>query len=756
MRFSYRHRLLRSVGNAIGLTSPLMTTRVFAGFLAALACGAASSVTPQADATAPSTRAMAALLRERAAQVEPAGLLFIVNDRRAELIRRNLDGPLTPAESMSRRFDYATELLNAGRIDDALAAIVDLEQRAQALNPAGYRRAASRLLVLKAMAHLRQAELQNCNDSHSRQSCLLPIRGSGVHTRREGSEAAIRVLSGVLATEPENLKARWLMNVAHMTLGQYPSGVPAQALIPPSAFAPGHPLPRYPNVAIDVGLGVNGLSGGAVMEDFDRDGRLDLLLSAIGFEDPLKLFHLKDDGHYENVAESAGLAGLTGGLNLIQADFDNDGWTDFLVMRGGWMGREARFPLSLVRNNGDGTFADVTEKAGLMRAGPTQTSVFVDYDGDGRLDLYVGYESDPANLQPCALYRNNGDGTFTDVAKEVGVDALGFVKGVVSADYDHDGRPDLFLSVAGGANILFHNDGPQADGRFRFTDVAARAGVTGPKDTFPATFFDYDNDGWPDIFVAAYGATIDDVTADLLGLPTPADRSRLYRNRGDGTFADVTREAGLYRVTIGMGLNHGDLDNDGFLDLYVGTGNPDLTTLVPNLLFRNDGGRRFQDVTTAVDAGHLQKGHGIAFGDLDDDGDQDLFEEMGGAYLADRAWSALYLNPGNANTFVGLELEGVRANRSAIGARVAVTVESDAGPRTIHRTVGSGGSFGASPLRLEIGLGAARRIRAVEIVWPGSGARQAVDGLEPGRRYRVREGEPVREVKRVPIRLAAE
>jgi hypothetical protein len=739
----------------IGLTSRPMARRAVAGLVMALLAAAAPFAASQADPAAPSTRAMAALLRERAAQVDPIALPLLVNDRRAEIIRRNLDGPLTAGESVSRRYDYAVELLNAGRVEDSLAVIADLEQRARALNPDGYRRASSRLLVLKAVAHLRQAEQQNCNDRHSRHSCLLPIRGSGVHTRRDGSEAAIRALQGVLADEPFNLRARWLLNVAHMTLGQYPAAVPAGALIPPAAFAPQHPLPRHPNVAIEVGLDVYGLSGGAVMEDFDRDGRLDLLLSAIGFEDPLKLFRLRDDGRYENVAEAAGLAGLTGGLNLIQADFDNDGWTDFLVMRGGWMGREARFPLSLVRNDGDGTFTDVTEKAGLMRAGPTQTAVFLDYDGDGRLDLYVGYESDPANLQPCALYRNDGDGTFTDVAKEVGVDALAFVKGVVSADYDHDGRPDLFLSVAAGDNILFRNDGRQADGRFRFTDVAARAGVQSPRDSFPATFFDYDNDGWPDLFVAAYGAMAEDVAADLLGLETAADRSRLYRNRGDGTFADVTREAGLYRVTIGMGLNHGDLDNDGFLDLYVGTGNPDLSTLVPNLLFRNDAGRRFDDVTTAVDAGHLQKGHGIAFGDLDDDGDQDLFEEMGGAVLTDRARSALYLNPGNANAFVGLELEGVRANRSALGARVAVTVETGAGRRTIHRTVGSGGSFGASPLRLEIGLGAAPRISGVEIVWPGSGVRQTVEGLSPGRRYRVREGEPAREVARVPIRLAA-
>jgi len=348
-----------------------MTKGVVAGLVAALAAGA-SSVTPQLDPTAPSTRAMAALLRERAAQVDPIGLPLIVNDRRAEIIRRNLDRPLPPAENMSRRYDYAVELLNAGRIEDALAAVADLERRAQALHPEGYRKAASRLLLVKAVAHIRQGEQQNCNDRHSRQSCLLPIRGSGVYQRREGPEAAIQVLNGVLATDPANLRARWLLNIASMTLGQYPDRVPRAALVPPAAFASEHALPRFPNVAGDVGLDVHGLSGGAVLEDFDRDGRLDLLLSAIGFEDPLKLFHLRDDGRYEDGAAAAGLTGLTGGLNMVQADFDNDGWTDVLVLRGGWMGREARFPPSLLRNDGDGTFTDVTEKAGLLRAGPTQ------------------------------------------------------------------------------------------------------------------------------------------------------------------------------------------------------------------------------------------------------------------------------------------------------------------------------------------------------------------------------------------------
>jgi hypothetical protein len=698
------------------------------------------------DKTAASTRAMAALLRERAAQVDPAATAFIVNDRRAALIAEHLDEPGTVRDGLSRRFDYAAELINAGRISDALLAIEDLEQRAAAVNPTAWRQHAGKLLILKAVAFLRQGEQQNCNEAHTAQSCLLPIRGRGLHHRREGSQRAVEVLDDILAHDPDNLRARWLLNIAHMTLGQYPDKVAPGQLIPPSAFAAQYALPRFPDVAAELGVNTYGLSGGAILDDFDRDGRLDLMVSSIGFSDQLKLFHNEGKGRFEERSAAAGLTGETGGLNLLQADFDNDGWTDVLVLRGGWLGSEARFPMSLIRNNGDGTFADVTQAAGLLRAGPTQTATWLDYDGDGRLDLFVGYESSALQQHPCALFHNNGDGTFTDVAAQAGVDVLAFVKGVVSGDYDNDGRPDLYLSTGGSDNILFHNDGAGDGKAWHFTNVAAQAGVTEPHNSFPAAFFDYDNDGWLDIFVAGYGAMAEDVAADVLGLHTGAERGRLYHNRGNGTFANVTREAGLYRVTPGMGMNYGDLDNDGFLDLYIGTGNPDISTQVPNLLFRNDGGRRFLDVTTAVDVGHLQKGHAICFGDIDDDGDQDIFEQMGGAVTADRAYSALYENPGNRNAWLGLELEGVRANRSGIGARVKVT--ADPGQRVVHRTVGSGASFGASPLRLEIGLGRADRVRSVEIHWPGSGRKQTLGGLVPGHRYRVREGEGVRPVKR--------
>jgi hypothetical protein len=400
----------------------------------------------------------------------------------------------------------------------------------------------------------------------------------------------------------------------------------------------------------------------------------------------------------------------------------------------------------------------VTRAAGLLRFAPTQAAAFFDFDGDGRLDLFVGNESagaaefvtqqPSADVSfPCELYRNNRDGTFTEMAGPAGLDLVAFVKGVASADYDNDGRPDLYVSVWGGPNRLFRNEGPSAEpGGWRFRDVSKAAGVTEPRASFATLFFDYDQDGWQDLFVAGYGRPggiplVQDVAAGYLGLATDAEADRLCRNRGDGTFEDVTKAAGLGRVTAGMALNVGDLDNDGWLDFYLGTGTPDLGMLVPNRMFRNDAGRRFHDVTTAGNFGHLQKGHAIAFGDHDNDGDQDVFEQMGGAYLGDRARSVLYRNPGTEHAWLGLELEGVRSNRRGIGARLLLVVETDRGPRSIHRTVGNGGSFGGNPLRQEIGLGAARRIVSLEVVWPATGAKQRVTGLRPGRRYLVREGE---------------
>jgi hypothetical protein len=232
---------------------------------------------------------------------------------------------------------------------------------------------------------------------------------------------------------------------------------------------------------------------------------------------------------------------------------------------------------------------------------------------------------------------------------------------------------------------------------------------------------------------------VGDVLADYLGQPHGGIKTRLYRNRGDGTFNDVSQATRLNRLLHTMGCNFGDLDNDGWLDFYAGTGDPDLLTVIPNRMYRNAQGQSFQDVTSAGGFGHLQKGHGVSFADLDNDGDQDVFEDMGGAVSGDVYPNILFENPGFPNRWLKLRLEGVKANRCAIGARVRVDLQEGGRVRSIHRTIGTGGSFGANPLRLELGLGAAEQITAAEIHWPGSGTRQTIHNIAPNRAYVIRE-----------------
>jgi hypothetical protein len=227
-----------------------------------------------------------------------------------------------------------------------------------------------------------------------------------------------------------------------------------------------------------------------------------------------------------------------------------------------------------------------------------------------------------------------------------------------------------------------------------------------------------------------------------MGRKVTAEEPRLYRNMHDGTFRDVTSEVHLDRAILSMGASFGDLDNDGWLDIYLGTGDSTYESLLPNRMFRNDGGKRFLDVTTAGDFGHLQKGHSVAFADLRNSGFEDIFEEMGGAQPGDSFQSALYHNPGNQNHWITLELEGVRSNRAAFGARIDVAVkEPNGGVRHIYRTVGFGSSFGGNPLEQHVGLGGATRVAEIKVHWPASGMIDHIHNTPMDRRYHLREGD---------------
>lgn len=598
-----------------------------------------------------------------------------------------------------------------------------------------------RVIFNLGFAYMRFGETQNCALGNNADSCLLPIRGDGVHRLPEGSRKAVEyfeeVLTRVRKNTPGYLSALWLLNIAYMTLGDYPDVVPKDYLIPPESFASDEPFPRFANVARRAGVDNFNLSGGAVAEDFNHDGYLDLLISTYDPAVEVRLFLNDQDGTFTQRTTEAGLTGLYGGLNMVQADYDSDGDVDVLVLRGAWMGSKGRHPKSLLRNNGDGTFTDVAFDVGLADSHfPTQTASWADYDNDGDLDIYVGIESNEDLRASCQLFQNQGDGTFRDAASAAGVENDHWSKGVVFGDYDADRFPDIYVSNQDGANRLYHNN---RDGTF--TDLAPSLGVTRPMESFPVWFWDFNNDGVLDIYVAAYDARIEDLAASYLGLETDAERACLYQGDGRGGFREVASERSLTRPSAPMGANFGDLDNDGFLDFYLGTGYPPYFALMPNLMYRNRaGGGSFADVTTAGGFGNLQKGHAVVFADLDRDGDQDVFAQMGGALAGDRFHNSLYQNPGFGNRWVKVELTGARSNRSAIGARIRVQVLEEGKTRSIYKHVNSGGSFGASPLEQTIGLGKAERIEILEVYWPTSDVTQTFRDVPMDRSLYVLEG----------------
>ena len=613
-----------------------------------------------------------------------------------------------------------------------------------------------RLRFQLGVSHLRVGETRNCCLRANPDSCILPIREGGIHTEPEGSRQAIRYFTQVLEQSASDsiayLESRWLLNIAHMTLGSYPEGVPRAYLIPPRAFQSDESFPRFPNIAGDLGLDSFNLAGGACADDFNNDGYLDLVVSTWDPAEQMRFFVNNGDGSFLDRTREAGLSGLFGGINLLQADYDNDGYVDLLVLRGGWLGDSDRHPNSLLRNNGDGTFTDVTFLAGLGEVHyPTQTASWADYDNDGDLDLYIGNESTRKGIFlpqplgeveddrlhfPCQLFRNNGDGSFSDVARQAGVTNDRWTKAVIWADYDGDRYPDLYVSNFWEPNRLYRNN---RDGTF--TDVAGRLGVTGPMASFPAWFWDFDNDGNQDLYVSAYMTEVADLAAASLDLPFETELPLLYRGDGEGGFEEVSRQLDLDRPSAPMGSNFGDLDNDGYLDFYLGTGTPDYHDLMPNLMYRNQRGKRFADVSIDGGFAHLQKGHGVVFADFDHDGDQDIFEQMGGSYAGDKYADALYENPGFGNHWIAIQLVGVRSNRSAIGARLRLEVEEQGRARTIFKTVNSGGTFGANPLRQTVGLGRAPKIRRLEVLWPTTGETQVFRDVPADGFIRIVEGE---------------
>jgi hypothetical protein len=469
--------------------------------------------------------------------------------------------------------------------------------------------------------------------------------------------------------------------------------------------------------------------------------------SSWSLQEGMHYFINNSNGTFADKSATSGLGNFTGGLNMMQTDYNNDGLKDIFVLRGAWKGVFGEEPNSLLRNNGDGTFTDVTDEAGLLSFHPTQTATWADFNNDGWLDVFIGNEtSRPDIMHPSELYINNKNGTFTEMAAKANCNVIAFVKGVTSGDYDNDGYPDIFVSTLDGRKLLLKNEG-LVNGTIHFKDVTQQAGLQNNlARTFTTWFWDYDNDGWLDILVCGYefDKSLAWYTAlEALNRPTGnSGKIFLFHNNHNGTFEDVTEKTGLQHIAFAMGGNFGDIDNDGYLDFYLGTGNPQYASLVPNKMFKNIKGDRFADVTTAARVGNLQKGHGVSFADMDNDGDEDIYIDMGGAYDGDGYENALYLNPGQSNNnYINIQVEGVTCNKAAIGAKLQITFNDNGHMRTVFRDVNSGGSFGANPLRQHIGIGQATAVEQVSILWPGSRQWQTITHLPVNKNVHITQGQ---------------
>lgn len=682
------------------------------------------------------------------------------NLERAATIQARLKAETDLQQKMNLTALYAIELLNSGNYSESLSILDTIYKFFDTYNIQMDSVTKRNLYSLVGIAYMRQGEVENCLHNHNQESCIIPIQSKGVHQLPTGSRKAIEIYEKCLKEFPNDLESRYLLNIAYMTLGEYPDRVPKKYLLDPSWFKSRSDYPRYNDIAATLGINTFSLAGGTVIDDFNNDGWQDIVVTSLGANEELILYINNGDGSFTDKTEAFGLKGHVAILNLNHTDYNNDGWLDLFLMRGGWLNSQGDLPSTLLKNTGKGYFVDVTAQAGLTKYAPSQTSAWTDINLDGWLDLIKANESMTNMPRGVDIYINQKNGTFKHESAEYGMNANLFIKGCVATDANNDRYPDLFFSPSGAPNFLLINQ--SFSGKKGFAQVGPQANLSEPINSFPCWSFDFDNDGNEDIFVSSYsydGTPGTQWMQSHLGTADPRLFPKLYRNKGNLHFEEVGVQMGLTEIAFTMGCNYGDINTDGYLDFYLATGNPEFQSIVPNKMYLNIDGKHFEDISYSGGFANIQKGHGVGFGDLDRDGDEDMYVNVGGTYDGDKFYNSLFENPNPFhNNWIVLKLEGTTANRPAIGARVSLTVMEEGKERKIHRTISSGASFGGNSLLLEVGLRQATEVTSVSVQWPCSQCKdQVFTGLSINKAYHLtQDTDAAREIEYTSAKFAVD
>ena len=587
-----------------------------------------------------------------------------------------------------------------------------------------------------ALIYIKAAEVKNCVIPGGSIVCQLPTDNNYKQDYTDYSYKAIEVINEWLMIDSENLKAKWLLNIVYMSIGEYPESINKDLLIE----VPGQNLSSihtgFIDVSIDSGIYNVDLAGGVIFDDFNNDGYPDLITSTWDPCSSMKFYLNKGINGFKDITENSNLSTQLGGLNIISTDYNNDGFLDIYVLRGGWLMEEGEMINSLLKNNGDMTFTDVTQDVNLSDfAYPTQSASWGDYDNDGDLDLFIcneSYKGENENIiYPSQLFNNNNN-KFLDVSIQASISNDRYCKSSDWGDYNNDGLIDLFISNFAGENRLYKNFG---NGLFK--DIAREIGITDPYYSFTSWFWDYDNDGDLDIFSSGYENGIIKSIESFMGKVDSNYSLKLYENNGEGLYRDNTQSLGLLKVHSTMGANFGDVNNDGYDDLYLGTGYPAIDSFVPNAFYFNKEGLSFVDKTHIYGLGHIQKGHGVAFADYDLDGDLDIFEQMGGFYLSDGFTNILYQNSNITNNWIGIKLIGDKSGKIALGAKLNLVCDN----KNYNNIVEPGGSFGSSSLIKVMGIQDCKNIDKLYITWPRDQSIQEINNIAVNQYILIKESE---------------